>query len=52
MSSNTPAHNESPAFSHHVKMLFVCMGTAVSLAVGIMLSAYAAYQAVIWIGSH
>ena len=46
MSSN------NPAFSQHVKMLVLCLGTAVGLAVGIMLSAYAAYQAVIWIGSH
>jgi hypothetical protein len=44
------SHN--PPFVHHVKMMVICLGTAVSLAVGIMLSAYGAYQAVIWIGSH
>ncbi len=33
-------------------MLGLCLGTAVSLAGGIAVSAYLAYQAVIWIGSH
>jgi hypothetical protein len=52
MSAEHTSHNANPPFFHHLKMLAVCMGTAVALAGGIVLTAYAAYQAVIWIGSH
>lgn len=52
MSAQHTSHDQNPPFSHHVKMLGVCFGTAVALAGGIALTAYVAYQAVIWIGSH
>lgn len=50
-SQHSPSEQNLP-FSVHLKMLGLCLGTAVSLAGGIAVSAYLAYQAVIWIGSH
>lgn len=44
--------DSNPPFSQHVKMLCLCLGMAVSLAAGILVTAYGAYQVVIWIGSH
>ncbi|MFN7684079.1 MAG: hypothetical protein ACK5QT_01525 [Oligoflexia bacterium] len=52
MSTQDTSHDQNPPFFHHIKMLLACLGTAVALAGGIAMAAYAAYQAAIWIGSH
>jgi len=45
------SHEQNPAFSTHVKMFFICLGTAVVLFGAIAMGYRQAYELAVWIGS-
>jgi hypothetical protein len=45
------SHEQNPALSTHIKMFFICIGTAVALFGAIAIGFRQAYELVMWIGS-
>lgn len=45
------AHEENPTFGHHLKMLVICVVTAVVLAASVAFGFRQAYELVVWVGS-